>query len=216
MTNIQNILRVMKSGPASPSRYAVVLQPPKGLPSFPYQRLFFDSAEIVDLPGRQFATTPHIMYGVPRKMPYGVMYQDLQITFLCANDMLVRQIFDEWHSVISNPFNNYFNYLSEYKGVLDIYKVDEQANQTYRIIVDEIWPVTIEAQQLDANVEGILRLQVRFAYRRWYTEADRMNESSAFNSNAASVFNDGGTLEIPSGLKDRAVPTTPPVDDKDQ
>ena len=197
-------------GVASPTRYKVRFSFPKGLID---GQLFNADLEIMaenlELPGRQIATTPQIIYGVARKMPYGVVYDELGMTFICPNDMFVRNIFDQWHSIITDPTNNYFNYYDTYTGYITIQKTDEEQNANYTIYVEEAFPITVERQILDANAtDQYFRLSVRFAYRRWRTTADVQNTKGAFTP-GDQVFDGGGQLQDPPAFPSRISPTTP-------
>jgi len=198
-------------GAASPSRYFTFIQFPLALISANLElpKLIL-TTEMTELPGRQLATTPQIIYGVTRKMPYGVVYNDLPMTFICTNDMGVRGIFDEWQSVISDPTNNYFNYYDNYVGTVYVYKTDEDFNFKYAYIIEEAYPLTVEAQQLDANAgDQYLRLTVQFAYRRWRTFSELVSGGGAFSGDPNKVFNGKGQLELQKPIPNRITPKTP-------
>lgn len=147
-------------GVASPNRYQVLVNFPVGLigANIAREQIAF-LAEVAELPGRQIATTPQMIYGVQRKMPYGVVYDDLNITFICTNNMLIRSVFDQWHSIITDPTNNYFNYYDTYVGSLEIQKLDERNSTRYRILLEEVYPVLISSQELNSGtVNEYLRL----------------------------------------------------------
>lgn len=211
--SIRKVSSIINSGRgvAAPNRYQVLVNFPSGLAGASIlRREIAFLAEIAELPGRQIATTPQMIYGVQRKMPYGVIYDDLNITFICTNDMLVRSVFDQWHSIITDPTNNYFNYYDTYVGNLEIQKLDEQNNTTYTILVEEVYPITITAQELNSNSQNeYLRLNISFAYRRWRTPLDSPN--GAF-SGPDVVFGDtSGALTLPPALPNISRPTSPPA-----
>lgn len=200
-------------GVASPARFQVNVHFPTKLGAISQ---FGDAsvllAEITELPGRQIATTPQIMYGLARKMPYGVVYNDLPITFICTNSMNLRHLFDEWHSLITDPTNNFFNYYNDYVGTIDILKLDEQNNIKYRYYLDEVFPITIESQGLDyAATDQYLKLTVQFAYRRWRTDANlRTGGAGAFPSvEGNGILENGGTLQIPPPIENKLTPKRP-------
>ncbi len=200
------------NGIASPSRYLVFIQFPLAIASAFSQidKVIF-LTEITELPGRQIATTPQTIYGVARKMPYGVVYNDLPVTFLCTNDMAIRTVFDQWHTAITDPTNNYFNYYDNYVGRIYLNKLDEQMNITYNVVLDEVYPVTIEPQPLDAGaVDQYLRLNVQFAYRRWRSFEDFARGGEAFSFDPGAVFDGGGSLVLYPPIPNKLFPTTPP------
>lgn len=199
------------NGVASPTRYETFIRFPAAIAqAFLDMALLNITTEMTEIPGRQIATTPQIIYGVARKMPYGVVYNDLPMTFICTNDMKARTIFDQWHSAITDPTNNYFNYYDDYVGEIYIFKKDEQNNRPYFVVLEEAYPITIEAQQLDAGAtDQYLRLNVQIAYRRWRNLGDLISGSSAFGFNPGQVFDDGGKLSPFPGIPGKLAPVSP-------
>lgn len=163
-------------GVAAPNRYQVVFSPPAFLLSNPLlgglglaaANLIALSAEITEMPGRQIATTPQVIYGAGRKMPYSVVYADLPMTFICTNNMAVRQMFDIWHSYIYNNETFSMNYYDNYVTTISIVKYDEDANPRYITEVREAYPVTLEGQSLNySENDTYMKFTVQFAYRTW-------------------------------------------------
>lgn len=128
--------------------------------------------ERVQIPGRVISTTPHMIYGVERKMPFGVLYQELPATFIVTDDMMIRHFFDEWHSSINNPFDNSFEYYNEYVTNMVIMKIDNQNRRISVYYVEEAYPGVISPQQLSYADKDYLRLEITFHYRRWFTLLD--------------------------------------------
>lgn len=219
MSSISKIIGAVNAGNgvASPTRFKVSIAYPAAIASnFIKNSDALVMVESVEIPGRQIATTPQMIYGVTRKMPYGVVYQDLSMTFICTNSMSQRTIFDGWHSLITDPTNNYFNYYDNYKSTIIIQKLDEQNNISYTVVVDEAYPVTVESQQLDANAtDQYLRCTVQFAYRRWRTLADIQLSGTAFNTDVGDIIDNPGIF-IPGPWFEIPFLTKPasPFDDK--
>ena len=181
------------------------------------------AAERVNLPGKQFMTTPHIMYGTRVKLPYGIMYDPLSISFICTNKMSERKFFDQWHRLITDPTNNYWNYYDDYVTDIWIAKLPpglpsiaegieivagaifggalgaEEAAQLYLLQVQEAYPIAISSQEMSYDGDSYLTLNVEFSYRRWLS----LNDMAATNLGGIPGTADGNFL---GGKR----PTTPP------
>lgn len=183
----------LAGGPAKACHFTTLIQPPPIMTAFAYPATVALSTltEEAQLPGRQFATTPFIMYGTTSKMPYGVIYDDLTLTFICTNNMLERTFFDTWQRLISDPTNNFFNYYDEYVTDIQIIKLRPDGTDlgapTYITTIEEAYPVTIETQELSWSSENYLQLRVQFAYRRWRNVLDRATASLSSVPGAANV-----------------------------
>lgn len=176
-------------GPSNPSMYQVIIIPPVGLtsalgglgviPGGLGAAAVSLCAERAELPGRQFATTDHTMYGTKVKMPYATLYDDLSLSFLCTNIMAQRMFFDAWQGYIHNPYNNYMRYYKDYTARIIVAKLDNSASFTGLLslattyIFDQCYPVTIQSQELSyENGNDYLKLTVQFAYKKWSTPLD--------------------------------------------
>lgn len=140
-------------------------------------------AESASIPGKQLATTPFTMYGTTMKMPYGTLYEDFDVTFMCSKSMVERTFFDLWASFIHNPHNNNMNYLDTYTSSIVVVKVNDVSfledelpitalNAVSVWQLENCYPVTIAPQQLSYASDDYLRLDVQFAYRKWISAVD--------------------------------------------
>lgn len=163
----------------------------------PHLALF---CEISELPGRQMLSTPQVIYGSQRKMPYGAIYNDLQASFICTESMIERRCFDAWQSAIQDPTNNYMNYYDQYVTDIHIFKLNADGIPTYGIRCEEAYPVTIETQQLNwGNTNDYLKLNVQFSYLKW------KNYDDVFFGSGAGFSQDGaitmpGDAPLPEGF----------------
>lgn len=123
--------------------------------------------QAVGLPGTQVVTTELPVYGSPTKMPYGLVYQDLTLQFICTNSMAQRKLFEEWRRLVVDPTTNYVNYYDSYIGHIWIWKLDQLGNSVHGIYVEEVFPVAIMEQELAYQNNEWLRLTVQLSYRRW-------------------------------------------------
>jgi hypothetical protein len=188
--SIKSILNVSR-GPALRANYIVNVVPPISLVTgqqnsvsvaaagtlslFGMKQLSM-LAKDAELPGRTLSTTEHRMYGTVRQMPYGVLYDTIDITFICTNIMLERALFDLWHQFIISPKSTYLNYYKNYVGTIIIQKIDNSgleygslAGELISIYtLEEAYPKTIQAQKVSYDSKGeILTLTITFSYARW-------------------------------------------------
>jgi len=167
---VSDLRAALASGVARPNKYQVTFHAPFGSV---WDRELSVLCADAELPGRHINTTAQMIYGVQRKMPYGVLYDDLTLSFICSNWMVERKYFDAWQSFITNPTNNYFNYYDKYKSDILIVHLDDVGTGHYGVLVEEAYPLTIQSQPLSyADNNNNLRLTVTFAYRRWRNASD--------------------------------------------
>jgi len=137
-------------------------------------------AETASIPGKQIATTPFTMYGSTMKMPYGTLYDDFNVGFICTKSMVERTFFDVWMNYIHNPHNNYMNYFDDYCSTIVVVKLNDSvgadvssaANLLSVWQLQECFPIAIAAQELSYASEDYLRLNIQFAYRKYNAAVD--------------------------------------------
>jgi hypothetical protein len=137
-------------------------------------------AEATELPGRGLSTQDFRYYGPTFQVPTRSEYQPQEITFLCRNQSMERQLFDDWLEVI-NPTNNFdFSYKSDYMAEINVFQMSDyakgpkgennnrnQADATYAWTIREAFPIAVHPQPVSWAEQDILRLTVVFAYRYW-------------------------------------------------
>lgn len=234
--NIDNLRSILNRnmGVAQPCHYICTITPPVSMVSG--GNLIVDAlkfllaggvtaqlsvlAEQAEIPGRQFATTPHKIFGTTRLMPYGVIYDTIRITFICTNMMSERTFFDVWHQFIMSPSSQYMEYYKDYVGQITIQKVNNDpgivntllnSSSTDSIVagaqataaeflstytLEEAYPVAIQPQELSFADDGYLRLTVEFAYARYKCSLDKIFPGKAgvsspfFEEPPASIFDE--------------------------
>lgn len=190
--NIKSILNVGQ-GPSQPCNFIVNIIPPASLfggidglvggvsiSNLLTSRYLSLLAESAALPSRIISSTPHQINGTRREMPYGVLFDSMNITFICTNLMIERTFFDLWHRYIISPKSQYMNYYDNYVGTIVIQKTDNSNDfasiagglvSTY--ILEEAYPKTIQAQELSySSTDEYLKLTVEFSYARFRTSLD--------------------------------------------
>lgn len=134
-------------------------------------------AESISIPGRQLLSTEHRIFGTVRKMPYGVLYEDLTATFICTNSMIERTFFDVWQQLIISPGSQYMEFYENYVGSIVIQKISNNAkpNKNEKLatyVLQEAYPISIQSQELSYGDTEYLKLTVQFAYSKWKSALD--------------------------------------------
>ena len=134
-------------------------------------------AETISIPGRQLLSTEHRIFGTVRKMPYGVLYEDLTATFICTNSMIERTFFDVWQQLIISPGSQYMEFYENYVGSIVIQKISNNVkpNKNEKLatyVLQEAYPISIQSQELSYGDTEYLKLTVQFAYSRWKSALD--------------------------------------------
>lgn len=132
------------------------------------------------IPGRIISTTPHRMYGTIREMPYGALYEPIQITFLCTNSMFERTFFNLWQENIMDHKSYYMKYYQDYVGSIIIQKLSggdlfgspdagSLVGDTVSIyILEDAYPKVIAEQELSYGSKNeYMTLTVEFSYAKW-------------------------------------------------
>src|SRR5665213_122164 len=161
---------------AKSSRFLVVIPPPTKVVN--YNSLGFSAADLTylcesaEMPGRGFMSDDARYYGPGFKIPYKTNYDDLNLTFLCRDNFIEREFFDNWLEVI-NPSNTYdFEYRSNYDTNLYIYQMSDIQNsdgtqQRYVYTLEHAYPLLINPQPVTWADDNFHRLTVTFTYTRW-------------------------------------------------
>jgi len=137
-------------------------------------------AESTEFPGRSLSVQDLRYYGPTFPVPLKSEYQPHEITFLCRNQSIERQLFDDWMEVI-NPTNSFdFSYRSDFMAEINVFQFSDYASgkkdandsrntpeATYAWTIREAFPIGVYPQQVNWAEQDILRLTVVFGYRYW-------------------------------------------------
>jgi hypothetical protein len=158
---------VRANGVAKVSRFTVEIFPPE------YARFGENASglefacESVEFPGRTLTTSDNRIYGPSFKTPYGTDYSEINLTFLCSEDMREKNFFDNWINFINPTTNFNFKYREEYTTDVKIIQLNEKNAQTYACKLYEAFPVAVNALQGNWADDGFHRVQVSMTYRYW-------------------------------------------------
>jgi hypothetical protein len=143
----------------------------EGIPILRDLQFLCDTAE---LPGRTLNTEKYRYYGPEVQFPTLTSYTEMNLTFICRNEMYEREFFDRWMQFI-NPIRTYnFRYKDDYSTKIDIFQYSEVADEndllkpTYLISLEKAYPIIVTQMPLLWADDAYHRVNVTFAYDRWY------------------------------------------------
>ena len=165
-------------GFSRPSRYEVLIIPPRGSNNNPTSgdisnnktiRETSLACESISFPGRNIDTTTDTnIYGPTREIASGFSFAEVSATFRCSSDMREKLYFESWQRQSFNTQTWSMQYYEDYIGAVQIYQLDEKDNRKYGVELVEAFPKTIGAMTLDySNGSEIHKLPVTFSYRWW-------------------------------------------------
>ena len=172
-------LRSRIGGFAKGNRYNVTIKPPTGLTGLgdPTLTNLQYLCESVSLPTKGIASTPHIVYGPPREIPYRETFTEAALSFILDDAFTVKRFFDTWQANIIDPESgNVKNYYNNFVATINITRLSNDATSfadatdKYKIELREAYPSAVGEIALGHTQGGeILRLSVTFKYRKWMT-----------------------------------------------
>ena len=176
-------------GPAYGDRYHVTFDTPAGVEDEAERYLVKESTsavtgrlswlcDTINIPSRSLTTTEFRTYGLPVKRPYGSVYTESQMEFLCTRNMGEKKFFDAWLNYIFNNRSYDMAYYDNYTTDIDIYHFDRTAtnsddldNSTYHIKLIEAYPTLVGEVSLNHTATEILKIPITFTYKK-YVHAD--------------------------------------------
>jgi len=169
-------------GYALPNRYEVLILPPAKIGGGNQENIFANKerggniqnislrAESVVLPGRTLTTsTDSNIYGPDREIVEGVTFADeISIDFQASSSLNERVFFENWQRQAFNEQTFNIGYYNDYIGSMEIYLLDQQDRRRYGLRMEEVFPKTITASNLNYQpASEILKTNVQFTFRKW-------------------------------------------------
>jgi len=127
--------------------------------------------ESVNLPGRQISTIDYQADRQTIKIPYGVINEDVTMSFILTNDYYMKQLFDKWMSGIFDVENYRVGYKKDFVTDVVIQQLNKNNVPIYSVRLEDAFPVTMQSIQLDSNSENtIQKLNVTLSYENYVPE----------------------------------------------
>lgn len=160
--------QVRTRGLARTNRYrAIIPFPTLGNGNIQLAELFCDS---VVMPGMNIATTPQRVFGEVREMPYEKLYDPVTMTFYVDSQLIIKSVFEQWVSLVINPNSRTIQYYRSYIKDIELYIVNVDQKEPYKVTLYEAYPKTISQINLSADSRDVMKLTVGFAYKYWKAE----------------------------------------------
>lgn len=185
-----------KGGFARTNMWQVVLPQLSGF-NFLTEELNVLCKDVV-LPGQQIVTNERTVGMKPTKQAYAFLQDDVSLTFHLLNDYRIKEYFDNWTSKIINKDDAYsLNYPNEYSGDVyiqqiqqgggggttdlfdfnvgnlnidvDVTRRGDPSKVIYTCVLENAFPTTVNAINLNNEQNGIVELNVQLSYRNWST-----------------------------------------------
>ena len=151
----------------------------------------------VTLPGRQITTRERFIGLTTRKMAYGYLVDDISMTFHVLNDYGVKEYFEAWQNVAVDQNTYEIGYKADYAQSIKISQIKKGTPSgivatnkltadeiIYSCVLEEAFPTTLNAIQLNNELDGILELNVQISYTNWrsaVTSEQSLNSISTLN-----------------------------------
>jgi len=184
------ISEVNNRGLARPTRFEVFILPPPGLGSLTGSGRFVSlMCESASLPAMSVSTKPFRIYGASYQRPVSSDFNGDGITmsFYIDNQMEVKSFFDAWMFKVVNPNSFNVSYQKEYVSQIKITQLDEKNNEQYSVYLEDAFPRAMNLLDLNAAATNqVHKLNVTFAYRRWFPESEFLNRLN-FNPNLSDL-----------------------------
>ena len=167
------VSRITRFGTAPANRYSIDFSNSysnkKILQSVFLTKRLSASLESVSIPGVGIASNPQrFSSGPEREMAYGRTYeQSIDMTFLVGEDYFERQVFTDWMTKIQNHGTNTFGYYKDYVCDMTLSLFDRKDRVRYACKLYEVYPKSVQAFEVGAEVDGVIKQTVTFAYRWW-------------------------------------------------
>lgn len=158
------------SGPAKMERFYIQITPPILLnPSYITNlRDLSYQAESASLPSIQLQTNDYRIYGYSKKVPTGIIFEEMDITFYCTNDFYEKPFFDSWVDLINPSLKGYdFEYKQNFVGTIGIFQLDQQQNVIYGVNLVNAFPYSVRSLPLAWNEDTIHKINIGFYYDKY-------------------------------------------------
>lgn len=156
--------------------------------------------EASELPSRVFTAATQKIYGPETLIPIQTIYNRINLTFICSDDMFERWLFESWMNYMSNasffpfpnsvgqiadmfesggrPIVNYdFEYRNNYECFILITQYNIKGDPSYYVGLFHAFPIGINENVLGWNrTDEYHRVTVTFAYT-YYNSAISLGDS---------------------------------------
>ena len=191
--SVENFRAKLESGgcPAYGDRYHIAFSPPSAVATEATAIMQHEGTmsvtnrlswlcDTINIPSRSLTTTEFRTYGLPVKRPYGSVYTESQMEFLCTRNMGEKKFFDAWLNYIFNNRSYDMAYYDNYRTDIDIYHLDRSASDasdlsksTYHIKLIAAYPTLVGEVSMNHTATEILKIPITFTYKKYVHAEDK-------------------------------------------
>ena len=144
--------------------------------------------ESVTLPGRNINTLDYQADKQAIKIPYGIINEDVVMSFILTNDYAMKKMFDDWMESIFNVEEYRAGYKKDFTTDIVIQQLNQKNVPVYGVVLQNAFPTTVAGITLDSNSENtIQKLNVTFSYENYVPESAISSALSGLSA-AAGIF----------------------------
>ena len=127
--------------------------------------------ESVNLPGRQISTIDYQADRQSIKIPYGIINEDVSMSFILTNDYFMKKLFDNWMSSIFDVEKYRAGYKKDFATDVVIQQLNKENVPIYGVRLENAFPTTMSSITLDNNSENtVQKLSVTLSYENYVPE----------------------------------------------
>lgn len=186
------ITEVKTRGLANPSKFMVTIAQPRGIEfgnaseTLRLLRLFCDQTQ---LPDQNISTAQLRTYGEVREVPYENLYGNVNFSFYCDANYIVKDFFDAWIQSISDTETRHWNYYDNYIApTIDIVLLNNAGREVYAVTLFECYPKQMQAATLDYAAKDTMKVNISMNYKYWRsalisdgTQGSAIQDNNKFN-----------------------------------
>lgn len=167
------VAEVKNRGVAKQYNYLVEIVPPPCLiPSANTSNLIRLFCDQIMFPEMALATVTLKDYGLNREAVYDKMYGTVTASFLCDQDMIIKDFFDAWISSAVSRKNGVFQYPNRYiSHQIRIHQLNAAKTIVYTVVLNRVTLKIVNDIMLSSSAKDVSRFQVQFAYESWDSRA---------------------------------------------
>lgn len=119
----------------------------------------------VEIPSVDYNTFDFMFLASPVSLPYGIVNNDLVLTFMLSASGLELEHMQKWHSLIFDKDTRCFNYLNEYGGTITVTEKDRADKRVVKRTYYTAYPYSISSVTIDSSqTDTIEEFSVSFRY----------------------------------------------------
>lgn len=136
--------------------------------------------ESVSIPESSLKSIERKTYGIPEKVAFSKEYQICNVSIILSDNISERDLFYIWQESIleSNDRKNIL-YFDEYVGDFVIQQYNKQGKESYTIILQDAYPLSVQEMPLSWNSNNdYIRLNIALQYTKIIEYTGKYNPTS--------------------------------------